>query len=771
MPPHVIQTSAHAPTLGGHPAVRAGCVAALLALGLPASPIQAQDSGDNDERRTMAALHLEPGEAINLDGNIDESAWSRAIPARAFFQRDPIEGGEPSESTTVYVVYDSDNLYIGAILYDSDPAGILAQQKQRDALRETDDRFMWILDTFLDGRSGYFFGTNPNGLMSDGLIGAGGFFGINMSWDGIWDVRTVRRTDGWSVEIRIPFRTLNFNPSKDTWGINFQRTIRRRNEESVWNGYRRNQALTRPVHAGLLTGLNGMSQGLGLETKPYAVAGWRYQPTGDPTADATDFPADVGLDMSYSLTTSLRAALTVNTDFAEVDVDRRRVNLTRFSLRFPERRDFFLEGSSVFTFASRNGVEPFFSRNIGLFSGEPVPIGYGARLGGQVGRYELGFLQVRTGSDRRFATDGSFTDVPGEDFTVARVKRTLFRQSSVGLLYTRRGTGTDETEFAPRDRHTLGADLDLYTSRFLGNKNLQFQAFLLWNSDPIAGSSSFWDRTARGVRLNFPNDIWRFSTSYRELDEQYAPALGFTQRNGFRRLQPTITFAPRPRGFLGLRQVEFRLTYDHVMDMDWDLETRKTVLKLLGLRFDSGDRVDFDVTQIFERLEPEDAFSIRGVAIPAGQYNTVSWKLTTRTTSRRFASGSVTVSGGEFWSGTRRQYGFSVSVRPSPGISFSSRFDRNKISLSGGDFTTNLGQLSGGWQFSPWAALTGNIQYDDESELIGLFARFRWIIRPGNDFFIVYTHNWDNLGDRLQDLYFSTHSQGATTKINYTHRF
>jgi hypothetical protein len=194
------------------------------------------------------------------------------------------------------------------------------------------------------------------------------------------------------------------------------------------------------------------------------------------------------------------------------------------------------------------------------------------------------------------------------------------------------------------------------------------------------------------VRLNFPNDIWRFSTSYRELDEQYAPALGFTQRNGFRRLQPTIRFAPRPRDFLGLRQLEFEVRYEHLMDMDWNLETRKTTLKLLGLNFDSGDRVEFEVTQLFERLEPEDAFSIRDVAIPAGRYNTVSWKLTTRTASRRPVSASVTVTGGEFWSGTRRQYGFAVSTRPSPGISFSSRFDNNKISLSGGDFTTNLGQ-------------------------------------------------------------------------------
>jgi hypothetical protein len=771
MPLNTIQTSGRKPKPTGHTIVRAAGVAALIALGSPAAPILAQSSGDNDERRSMPALHLEAGEGIRLDGNIDEPLWSRAAPAGAFFQRDPLEGVAPTESTTVYVAYDSDNLYIAAILFDSDPSGIRAQQKQRDALRETDDRFMWVIDTFLDGRTGYFFGTNPNALMSDGLLGAGGMMGINMSWDGIWDVRTARRPDGWSLEIRIPFRTLNFNPSSDAWGINFQRTIRRKNEETVWTGFRRNQSLTRPIHAGLLTGLQGMSQGMGLEAKPYAAAGWQYQPGSDPTADATDFPADVGFDMSYSVTPSMRASLTVNTDFAEVDVDRRRVNLTRFSQRFPERRDFFLEGSSAFTFATMNGVEPYFSRNIGLYEGNPVPITYGARLGGQAGRFETGFLQVRTGFDRLTSSDGSFTDIQGEDFTVARVKRSLFSQSSVGVLYTRRATSQDETGFAPEDRHTVGADLDLYTSKFLGDKNLQFQAFFVWNSDPVPGSSTFWERTARGVRLNFPNSVWRFSTSYRELDVGYDPAVGYTQRNGFRRFQPTMSFAPRPRGFLGLRQLEFRVAYEHLMDMDWDPETRKTDFKVLGLRFNSGDRVDFDITHLYERLEEEDAFWIRGVPIPAGEYNMVSWRVSTRTASQRVLSGSFTLSGGEFWSGTRTGYDLNLSVRPMPGISFSSRFNRNNISLPDGDFTTNLGRLSAGWQLSPWAAFNGNVQYDDGSELVGLYGRFRWIIRPGNDLYFVYTHNWYNQGDRFRDFEFSTVSRGATTKLSYTHRF
>jgi len=756
----------------------------MLGVSLTAADLAAQTAANDDERRSLPALRLEPGEEIRLDGVIDEPAWTRATPAGAFVQRDPIEGVAPTESTEVFVVYDSDYLYIGAILYDSDPDGILAYQKERDASLFADDRFTWILDTFMDGRTGYYFEVNPAGLMSDGLLGGGGGgfgrggggggfgFGVNKSWDGIWEARVVRRPDGWSAEIQIPFRTLNFDPSRDTWGINFQRTVRRKNEESVWSGYRRNQRITRPVHAGVLTGLKGMSQGLGLEVKPYAVAGWRYVlDEEDPTVDPTDFPADVGLDLSYNVTPSLRAALTVNTDFAEVDVDQRRTNLTRFPLRFPERRDFFLEGSGVFSFAPRNGVEPFFSRNIGLTDGEPVPITYGTRLGGQAGRYELGFLQVRTGHDQRLS-QGIVTNIQAENFTVARVKRALFRQSAIGLLYTRKSTGRDETRLAPLDRHTVGADLDLFTSRFLGDKNFQLEAFFVWNSDPVSGgSSSFWDRTARGVRLNYPNDIWRIHASYRELDEEHDPALGFTRRNGFRRLQPTITFAPRAHGFLGLRQLEFEVQYEHLMDMAWQLETRKTDVKLLGLRFNSGDRVDFTLTQLFERLEPEDEFTIRDATIPAGRYNTVRWRFSTFTASRRPISLRAFLTGGEFWSGTRRSYNIGITLRPRPGLSLGVNVDKNDISLPGGDFTTNLIRLETGWHLSPWASFNGNIQYDDESEIVGLFARFRWIIRPGNDLFFVYTHNWLNEGERLRDFGLRTISRGGTTKINYTYRF
>ena len=346
---------------------------------------------------------------IKLDGVLDEEVWRSVTPATGFIQEEPNEGEACTEESEIYVIYNKDNLYIGAKLYDSDPSGILAYQKRRDAWLVTDDRFMLILDTFLDGRTGYFFEINPAGLLGDGILGSGGHWNVNKSWDGIWDTRVVIDDDGWTAEIVIPFRTLNFDPDLDTWGINFQRTIRRKNEDARWSGYRRNQNLTEPIHAGRVTGLKNLTQGKGLEIKPYVIAKNQWSSDGIPAN-----PQDKGLDLSFNITSGLKGSFTYNTDFAEAEVDDRRVNLTRFPMRFREKRAFFLEGSGVYSFANRSGVTPFFSRRIGLSEGKQIPIAYGGRLTGQVGDYEIGMINAQT---------ESLGDIPGENFNVARIKR------------------------------------------------------------------------------------------------------------------------------------------------------------------------------------------------------------------------------------------------------------------------------------------------------------------------------------------------------------
>jgi hypothetical protein len=735
-------------------------IAALVPIGLRGQ------AGDVDGPPPLRADRVGNDAAVELDGRLDEASWAAAVAITDFTQVDPVEGGRPSRATEVRVLYDADALYIGAKLHD-EPERILAHQRRRDAGLFTDDRFMWILDTFRDGRTGYFFEINAAGLMGDGLLGSsggggfgGGGFGVNKSWDGIWEARTALLDDGWSAEIRIPFSTLNFDPGDPDWGINFQRTIRRRNEEIRWRGWRRNQELTSPVHAGRLTGLQGLSQGLGLEVTPYAVQNWRTVIEDD---DPTSFPGDVGVDIGYSLTPSLRAAVSVNTDFAEVEVDQRRVNLTRFPERFPEQRDFFLEGSGVYSFAPSSGPSPYFSRRIGLVEGAPVPLDYGARLGGQAGRFELGFLQVATARTGEVASEG---------FTVARVKRAIFEQSAIGAIYTRRATGSVPDSAAPRDRHTLGVDLDFSTRGFLGDKNLEAEAFVVWNSDPEPGGArDFGDLSARGFRFAFPNDVWDGHISYREFGAAYDPAVGFVTRNGFRRVEPRIGWQPRPASIPWIRSLDFsaQLTYLESLGSG-TVEERQWQLGLLGIEFESGDDVDLGASRTYEFLD--EPFEVgEGIEIRPGGYSGWEYTLRGRTAGRRRVSLRGEIGVGDFWGGTRRTWEAELSVRPAPGFSLSGDYELNQVELPQGEFDTHLVRLNGGWDLSPWASVTGSIQYDDVSEVAGLFGLLRWIVRPGNEVYVVYTHNWQRLDRDPLDREFATLSRGGSVKVTYGWRW
>lgn len=742
-------------------------VGAALLLPLTGAPADSTHRGD-DLRRALVAERLDAGEAIRLDGRLDEAIWLRLAAATGFVQQEPREGQPATEQTEVRVAFDEQNLYLGVMLHDSDPDGVIGRALQRDAGLGSDDRFMFILDTFMDGRTGYFFEINPAGLMGDGLLRGSSGGMVNKSWDGIWEARVHRGEHGWSAEIRIPFRTLNFDPARDIWGINFQRTVRRKNEESLWSGHLRNQGLWRPEHAGRLSGLEGVSQGLGLEVKPYAVASWQRAPgRGAPQSET---PADMGLDVTYSITPSLRASLTLNTDFAEAEVDQRRVNLTRFPQSFPERRDFFLEGSSVFSFAQSSGPSPYFSRRIGLVAGNPVPITAGARLAGQVGPHDVGFLQVRTGAHETGTA---------EDFSIARVRRNILRSSAIGAVYTRRARhGTDaQPEF---EGHTVGVDLDLYTSRFRGGRNLQFEAFFVGHNEPLpvgarATETTLGDRSARGVRLAYPNDPVRAHISLREFGDAYDPAVGFVARRGFRRLQPTVGWSPRP-ALPAVRQLDFQAQLEHLTDLHGRLETFNVSATVLGVRFESGENVEVEARHDFERIDND--FQIHpGIVIPAGDYSFQQWEVSVRTAGRRALSANGSLNGGEFWSGTRLQSQLGASLTPRPGVSVGASWERNDVRLPAGSFTTNLVRSSGGWHFSPWMSLNGSVQYDDVTRVVGTFARFRWIVTPGSDIYLVYTHNLRERplsGDPREQrpwLGLETLDRRAATKVTYSYRF
>ena len=710
------------------------------------------------EKRTIHTTKIDQGKII-LDGILNEDEWRLVSPATNFIQRDPTEGAPSSEKTEVYVIYDDENLYIGAMLFDSDPSGILAYQKRRDQSLRTDDRFMWILDTFLDGRTGYFFEVNPAGLMGGGLI-TGSAWGKNKDWNGIWDARVVVTEEGWSVEVEIPFRTLNFNPNLNTWGINFQRTVRRKNEDSKWSGYERNKQLTTPIHAGLLKGLENLTHGKGIELKPYISMNKRAMPTEESNGKKSS--SDIGVDLSINITSGLKGSLTYNTDFAEAEVDQRRVNLTRFPLRYAEKRGFFLEGAGVYTFASRNDVMPFFSRRIGLSEGQQIPINYGARLSGQLGSYELGFIRASTKETG---------DILAENFTVARVKRAFFKQSYFGMVYTDRSSKSGKKDSTSLDQSLYGVDLDLKTSEFMGDKNLHFQAFTVFHTAPINEQNlEFKDLSTRGLRLNYPNDIFRTHVSYREFGESYNPAVGFSRRNGFKRVQPSLSYHPRPKRIELIRQIEIGIQYEYMTDLNNRMLKKETTLTPFNIRFESQDEIGVKIVRLSEYLDKPFAI-YEDITIPVEEYNSTEFQFKVETSEKRMISTEIEYQTGDFWSGKKQTIKTQLSLKPFSGFNIQTEYEKNRVTFSDNDFDTELYALELGVYPTPRTAIFNNIQYDNVSKALGLFAKLQHTIRPGSEFYLVYTHNWTSIGDQIFDFDLVTKSKVSALKINYTFRF
>ena len=619
----------------------------------------------------MAAERLQEDERVAVDGVLDEPIWRRATPATDFVQQDPVLGGTPSERTEVRIAFNRTTLYMGVICYDSEPDLLLGNTMKRDEFLGADDRFMWTMDPFLDRQNGSFFEMNPSGLMADQLLSPSGG---NRNWDGIWDA-SVRRSDlGWVLEIAIPFRTISFDPAAPAWGINFQRTVRRKNEENLWTGHLRNQGLRRLEYGGLLTGISDVSQGFGLDVVPYA-SGNAFDSPGTEEPRSLDGNADVGLDLFYSLTPSLRANLTINTDFAETEVDQRLVNLTRFPLFFPEKRAFFLDGATFFNFYDESTpVRPFFSRRIGLDDdGQQQSIIAGSKLIGQAGSEDIGLLYVRTDET---------TNASGEDFAVARFRHRFLSQSYVGAIYTGRRTRTVGAD----DLQTAGIDFRLATASFRKNQNLDLTGFFLWNTNPLATGHN----SAHGVRVGFPNDPWSGSFSFESLGNNVDPAVGFVRRTGFRDYNPRLSFSPRPVNHPWIRRFQFEFSSNFITDMDGQWLTRNLRWKVIGIDTHSQERIEFNIKPQFERLET--AFEISdSIVLSAGEeYAFTRFQVRGQTASRRILAPNVSYEWGGFLSGSRRELRVNVNLRPRPGVRVQLESEWNDVSLAEGNFDTQV---------------------------------------------------------------------------------
>jgi Domain of unknown function (DUF5916) len=703
-----------------------------------------------NERRTVRALRLQTSEAIVLDGRLDEEVWSRAVPARDFIQQDPDNGKQATERTEVRILFTSTALYMGVTAYDSEPDEWLGYHRRRDDFLQSDDRFMWNIDTFNNQQTGYFFEMNPSGLMGDAVRGAN--FN-NRQWDGIWTGKAHRSEIGWTLEIEIPFSTLNFDPNADAWGINFQRTVRRKNEESLWNGWLRNQGLNRLSNAGLLVGLEAISEATGLDVKPYLLGSSFTAPgRGD---SRVDNDVDIGADVFYSPTPGIRTVLTINTDFAQTEVDQRLTNLERFPQFFPEKRDFFLDGSTFFDFqstaANDNSLIPFFTRRVGLNQGVPQPIKVGTKLAGQLGRNDVGAMYVRTGRD---------DDVIGEDFLVLRGKRRMFQQSYVGALYTGRHTPVSGID----TRQTIGADFLLATSTFRGGENLGLGGFFLNTTNAHAGRNN-----AYGLRFEYPNDPWSGSLLYREIQENYDAAVGFTPRRGIRRLNPDVSYTNRPRGHSLIRSVQYGASSNLIFStIDNQLLNRELDFTLASVATHRQDIFQVKVLPTYERLENNFTIS-PGITLQAGsEYDWTRYRFQAVTAPRRVVAVTQTVELGGFYNGTRTRVATDLNVRVRPGVIIYTSAEWNRVDLDEGRFETKLFRVIPELQFSPWISWVNNVQYDTQSAVLGWQSRFRWIVKPGSDLYFVYTHNL--VDDPLENR-FNTLDRRAASKVLYTHRF
>ncbi len=721
-----------------------------------------------EDRRVMSAARLEPGENIDLDGILDEAAWERAEPAADFVQIDPNNGAAPTEPTEVYIVFSDNSMYMGVVAYDSEPDELRGNTMLRDEFLGADDRFMWVFDTYLDERTGYFFEMNPSGAMGDSLIGGGGggggdrggdrggFGGGARAWDGIWDAQVRRSEIGWVIEIEMPFRTLNFDPNAQAWGINFQRTVRRKNEETIWNGYGRNDGgLRRMTNAGLIVGMTEISQGVGLDVRPYVTGRAKTSPGSGTDASYT---GDTGIDFVYNVTPSLRANFTVNTDFAETEVDDRQVNLTRFSLRFPEKREFFLEGSNFFSFSGFG--DAFFSRRIGLNAGRPQRIDYGAKLTGQAGAHDIGVLQVSTGAEGA---------VLGEDFTVFRGTRRFLTESHLGMIYTRRSTRegqtTDPTVFAGPALQTIGFDVNLATRRFMGNKNLSFNSHYITTTNPDdTGNSGRW-----GAGLGYFNDLWAGRMSMTETQENFDPALGFINRRGIKQYNAFVRFGPRPENHPLIRRFQWNMGFNQTSNSRNVMLSQRLDFGVFQMNFHSGDRIGLSINREFERLERDFSMGPNdSIVLAAGnQYRYNSYEINWGMSGQRPVALGGEFRGGNYFSGTRRDFQPRLFIRPRNGLVIGLSNEWTRIELPEGSFSVSVFAADLGAQFSPWISMANSIQYDNDSRNLGWQARFRWILNPGNDLYLVYNHNW--LNDPAEGM--TTLDRQLASKLVFTHRF
>lgn len=681
--------------------------------------------------------------APTLDGNVaDDPAWDSSLPIVDFWQTTPNHGDAASERTEVRVVYTDRALYVGVICYDREPDRIIVSDSRRDAPLDETDSFAFILDTYLDGQNGFVFGTNPAGIEFDAQVtkeGQGGFFsrqqagsggGLNINWDGSWDVRTQITDIGWSAEFEIPFRTLRF-PAADiqTWGANFQRNIRRHNERSFWTRMPRQYNLYRVSRAGRMSGL-GVPQPRNLQVTPYLL-GQADRQAVEPSGTDTNLGQDVGVDLKYSLTPSMTLDATYNTDFAQVEVDEQQINLDRFSLFFPEKRPFFLENAGLFSVGvsefSGQEVEIFFSRRIGIGPrGEAIPILGGARTSGQVAGLNVGLLNMQT--------DEVAGVVAANNFSVARVRKDLPNRSSLGFMAANRlSTSTVKLDVPADDLPADGNQTVALDGRLGVGEYLNVSGFLARTFSPHLEGQEY----AYNLNVSYVSNVWRLNSTYTEVADNFNPEMGFLRRSSeYRKLTGLVWYTWRPEQLFGLHEIRPHVSYQGYWDFGGFQETGRWHIDS-HWEWKNGYEIHTGINLTREGVV--DVFEIsRGVFVDPGTYDHAEAQLVFITNqgakisfySRNFIGG--------FFGGWRNNLSGILRVRANEALTAEFNLSYNDISLPGGDFVTNLFRARISYSFTPRLYVQSLFQYNDSAEIWSANLRLGWLQAANTGLFIVF---------------------------------
>ena len=771
-----------------NPSKQAICAAALCAL-TGSAAAQSNESLEDPGQKTVRVVRTVAPPVI--DGDLSDAVWAGAAVVDDLHQVTPVEYATPDERTEVLILYDDDALYVAARLYDTDPDDITARNMRQNDNIGQDDRFYVTIDPFNDRRGGYFFGLNPNGVRADGLYrNVTEFYG---DWDSIFDAAAGRFDGGWTAEIEIPYKSISFDPTTDTWGLNFSRTVARKNEIIAWVS--RNRAYN-PAVSGLAVGFEGLRQGIGLEVVPsLAVSDRKNFLTGESGSDT-----EPSLDLAYRITPQLNGSLTINTDFSATEVDDRQVNLTRLGLFFPEKRDFFLREADIFEFGGIGGQRqssipglntlaqngrPFFSRRIGLSTtGEVVDLEYGGKLSGRVGRWELGALSIR--QDEHFVTvplgrepvrtecttlpaDDSNPEarsrclIPADTLSVTRAKLGVLGESTVGVIATQ-GSPTEAL-----DNSLAGIDFQYRNTRLAGGRSFETDVFFQQSdTEGIDG-----DDAAYGMSLRFPTSQGvRGIAQYRRYEQGFKPGLGFIDSPGVSDLFFNVGYMLRPsEGNLE----SWLLNFDY-QRIDYlaggGLKTEAFFFRPFTFTNRSGDSIMLAISDFTERLiAPFPIYP--GVSVPVGTYDSDTRGIQAGTGGHRKLAAFTRIveyPEGRFYGGRRSDRFLELTWRPSARFRGTLSYELNDVELpyANGSFEIRLVRAGFDIAFSPTLSWVNLIQYDNVSEVAGINMRLHWIPQAGREVYFVINHNVEDIDG---DNNFHSSFSDATAKVNYTFRF